>query len=114
MKELLVVYLDNVMTEEKEDKSKLYKQGKGSTQKMVKYICMAVDSSGSVSADKSGKRNKNNPEMMTGKTIYISGEKRYEIRAWMDAIAKVGKKWDEKLQNDAKLGTKSVKVPHAT
>jgi RNA recognition motif-containing protein len=96
MKELLgMVYLDNVMTEEKEDKSKLYKRGKGSTQKMVKYICMAVNSSGSASADKLGKKNKNNPEMMTGKTIYISGDKRYEIRAWMDAIARVGKKGDQ-------------------
>ena len=109
MKELLgMVYLDNVMTEEKEDKSKLYKRGKGSTQKMVKYICMAVNTSSSSSADTSGKKNKAHPEQMTGQTIYISGEKRYEIRAWMDAIARVGKKWDEKMQNAAKVGKDSA------
>jgi len=86
---LSFVYLDNVEVSEVEEKSKMHKVGKGSTHKMVKHVCMGVNTSGSSHAtDYKGKKNKISD---TGKSIFISGQARYEIRAWMDAIVKVGK-----------------------
>jgi hypothetical protein len=97
------VFLDDVETAEVEEKSKLQKQGKGSTHKMVKFICISVNTSGSSSSDV--KKPKKDRLTDTGKTLYLSGQARYELRTWMDAIAKVGKSRAEGLasghvQND--------------